>query len=394
MPRFAGPSLRALLLATGRALPQLPPRNMAETRAEEDSDPEEEAAETAVGVSLGPGGDALVPAVEDLQLALARLCEDEKKRQPTHHDMPIVVDVHAGHPVHSSIIAFFRDQKEKEISSFDEEPERLEEGSPDDIGLQPESASQKRDPGEIVNELFKEAKEHGAVPVEEESSKTKSFSGGGYKLGDSDQMRSEYVFGECEYDFDENAQVLLKLWRNGFSLDNGDLRSYTDPTNADFLESIKRGEIPHELQRLVHRGPVHLDMEDHQDQEYVRPRLKFKAFSGEGQKLGSLTPEIVSTPSSPEEERKVYYNTGVEVDEFEPTTKIQIRLADGSRLIQRFNLTHRILDIRHFITESRPAFAAVDFVLATTFPNQELRDENLTLKEADVLNTVILQRLK
>ena len=45
-------------------------------------------------------------------------------------------------------------------------------------------------------------------------------------------------------------------------------------------------EIPLELQRLVHGGHLNLDMEDHQDQEYVQPRLRFKAFSGEGQKLG------------------------------------------------------------------------------------------------------------
>lgn len=45
-------------------------------------------------------------------------------------------------------------------------------------------------------------------------------------------------------------------------------------------------EIPLELQRLVRGGHVNLDMEDHQDQEYVKPRLRFKAFSGEGQKLG------------------------------------------------------------------------------------------------------------
>lgn len=45
-------------------------------------------------------------------------------------------------------------------------------------------------------------------------------------------------------------------------------------------------EIPLELQRLVHGGHLNLDMEDHQDQEYVKPRLRFKAFSGEGQKLG------------------------------------------------------------------------------------------------------------
>lgn len=45
-------------------------------------------------------------------------------------------------------------------------------------------------------------------------------------------------------------------------------------------------EIPVELQRIVHGGQVNLDMEDHQEQEYVKPRLRFKAFSGEGQKLG------------------------------------------------------------------------------------------------------------
>ncbi|NWH60375.1 UBX2B protein, partial [Geococcyx californianus] len=190
------------------------------------------------------------------------------------------------------------------------------------------------------------------------------------------------------------VQILLKLWRNGFSLDDGELRSYSDPTNAQFLESVKRGEIPLELQRLVHGGQVNLDMEDHQEQEYVKPRLRFKAFSGEGQKLGSLTPEIVSTPSSPEEEDKSFLNAPVVIDDSRPATKIQIRLADGSRLIQRFNQTHRIKDIRDFIIQSRPAFATTDFVLVTTFPNKELTDENLTLQEADILNTVILQQLK
>lgn len=55
----------------------------------------------------------------------------------------------------------------------------------------------------------------------------------------------------------------------------------------------------------------------------------------------SLTPEIVSTPSSPEEEEKSILNAVVLLDDSVPTTKIQIRLADGSRLIQRFNSTHR-----------------------------------------------------
>ncbi|KAB0391215.1 hypothetical protein E2I00_016618, partial [Balaenoptera physalus] len=246
--------------------------------------------------------------------------------------------------------------------------------------------------GKIVNELFKEAREHGAVPLNE-------------------------------------------------------------ATRAS-------GDDKSKLQHLVHRGHVNLDMEDHQDQEYVKPRLRFKAFSGEGQKLGRwekqtelsrentscapsvaqslwswgpelghpivtalgesdasrtlgtrraassprhglnfhrtsiLTPEIVSTPSSPEEEEKSLLNAVVLIDDSVPTTKIQIRLADGSRLIQRFNSTHRILDVRDFIVQSRPEFATLDFILVTSFPNKELTDESLTLQEADILNTVLLQQLK
>ncbi|XP_029078971.1 UBX domain-containing protein 2B isoform X2 [Monodon monoceros] len=306
------------------------------------------------------------PSARDLQLALAELYEDEVKCKASKSDRP-----HA--------------------TAF-KSPRTPPQGEHECSGLHIVRPST----GKIVNELFKEAREHGAVPLNEATrassdDKSKSFTGGGYRLGNSFCKRSEYIYGENQL---QDVQILLKLWSNGFSLDDGELRPYSDPTNAQFLESVKRGEIPLELQRLVHRGHVNLDMEDHHDEEYIKPRLRFKAFSGEGQKLGSLTPEIVSTPSSPEEEEKSLLNAVVLIDDSVPTTKIQIRLADGSRLIQRFNSTHRILDVRDFIVRSRPEFAALDFILVTSFPNKELTDESLTLQEADILNTVILQQLK
>uniref|UniRef100_A0A8C4J956 UBX domain-containing protein 2B n=1 Tax=Dromaius novaehollandiae TaxID=8790 RepID=A0A8C4J956_DRONO len=326
-------------------------------------------------------------------LALAGLYEDEAKRHSLCPDKATTTKINNSRVPQSLKIDSFRSLRKPERSmSDDKENQRFYSGDSEYRGLQISGAS--NNPSKIVAELFKEAKEHGAVPLDEASrasgdfSKAKSFSGGGYRLGDSSRKRSEYIYGENQ------DVILLKLWRNGFSLDDGELRSYSDPTNAQFLESVKRGEIPVELQRLVHGGQVNLDMEDHQEQEYVKPRLRFKAFSGEGQKLGSLTPEIVSTPSSPEEEEKSILNAPVLIDDSMPATKIQIRLADGSRLIQRFNRTHRIKDIRDFIIQSRPAFATADFVLVTTFPNKELTDENLTLQEADILNTVILQQLK
>ncbi|KAM7037316.1 UBX domain-containing protein 2B isoform 2-T2 [Passerculus sandwichensis] len=281
------------------------------------------------------------PSARDLQLALAELYEDEAKRQSLCSDKPTSTKI--SNPKGSQSLkldSLKRLRKPERSMSDDKENQRFYSGDSEYRGLQISGAS--TNPSKIVAELFKEAKEHGAVPLDEASrasgdfSKAKSFSGGGYRLGDSSQKHSEYIYGE-----NQDVQILLKLWRNGFSLDDGELRSYSDPTNAQFLESVKRGEIPLELQRLVHGGQVNLDMEDHQEQEYVKPRLRFKAFSGEGQKLGSLTPEIVSTPSSPEEEEKSILNAPVLIDDSMPATKIQIRLADGSRLIQRFNQTHR-----------------------------------------------------
>lgn len=37
--------------------------------------------------------------------------------------------------------------------------------------------------------------------------------------------------------------VVLKLWKSGFSLDSGELRSYQDPSNAQFLDDIRRGYV-------------------------------------------------------------------------------------------------------------------------------------------------------
>ena len=45
-------------------------------------------------------------------------------------------------------------------------------------------------------------------------------------------------------------------------------------------------EIPLELRQRSRGGQVNLDMEDHRDEEYSKPKLAFKAFGGEGQKLG------------------------------------------------------------------------------------------------------------
>lgn len=37
------------------------------------------------------------------------------------------------------------------------------------------------------------------------------------------------------------VDCVLKLWKNGFSVDDGPLRDFKDPANKEFLASISKG---------------------------------------------------------------------------------------------------------------------------------------------------------
>ncbi|KAF3824797.1 hypothetical protein GH733_010131 [Mirounga leonina] len=300
----------------------------------------------------------------DLQIALASFYEDGGDEDIVTISQATPSSVSRGTAPSDNRVTSFRDL----IHDQDEEEEE-------------EEGQRKKSPNELVDDLFKGAKEHGAVAVERvtkspgEASKPRPFAGGGYRLGAAPEEESAYVAGERRRHSGQDVHVVLKLWKSGFSLDNGELRSYQDPSNAQFLESIRRGEVPAELRRLAHGGQVNLDMEDHRDEDFVKPKGAFKAFTGEGQKLGSTAPQVLNTSSPAQQaENEAKASSSVSIDESQPTTNIQIRLADGGRLVQKFNHSH-------------------SFVLMTTFPNKELADESQTLKEANLLNAVIVQRL-
>ncbi|KAJ1260925.1 hypothetical protein BS78_10G269100 [Paspalum vaginatum] len=52
----------------------------------------------------------------------------------------------------------------------------------------------------------------------------------------------------------------INLWNNGFSVDDGPLRSYDDPANADFIESLKMSQCPQELERADRSMPNHVSV--------------------------------------------------------------------------------------------------------------------------------------
>uniref|UniRef100_A0A8C9V6M3 NSFL1 cofactor p47 n=2 Tax=Scleropages formosus TaxID=113540 RepID=A0A8C9V6M3_SCLFO len=343
----------------------------------------------------------------DLQLALASFYEDGAEDDIVTLPQPDGGSLSRSTGSSEHRVTSFRDLMHTEDDESDEEEgQRFYAGGSERSGQQIVGPPKKKSSNELVEDLFKGAKEHGAVPVDRagrgprESNQAQPFVGGGYRLGAAPEEQSTYVAGERRSsDITQDVHVVLKLWKTGFSLDEGDLRSYSDPSNALFLESIRRGEIPLELRQRSRGGQVNLDMEDHRDEDFTKPKVVFKAFAGEGQKLGSATPELVSSPGFAGGHQdsaisEAQASASITLDASQPVTSIQIRLADGGRLVQKFNHTHRVSDVRQFVVEARPAMAAREFVLMTTFPNKELVDESQTLQEANLLNAVIVQRLK
>lgn len=60
--------------------------------------------------------------------------------------------------------------------------------------------------------------------------------------------------------------------------------------------------------------------------------------------LSSATPDLTTAPAAPHQDQaaeEAQATSSVSLDPSQPVTNIQIRLADGSRLVQRFNHTHR-----------------------------------------------------
>ncbi|ESN91149.1 hypothetical protein HELRODRAFT_90406 [Helobdella robusta] len=264
--------------------------------------------------------------------------------------------------------------KHDEDSNSGEEGEAFYAGgSESGGGQQILGPKKKKDPNNLVSDVFKMAREHGAEVVE--NTMASSLAGNKRPTG---------------------VDVVLKFWRDGFSVDNGPLRSMQDPANMEFLEDIKDGKIPREFATLM-RGyqQINLSMEDHSSQEYVKPKVTLQAFSGHGFRLGKQSTEQAHT--KPATDATASNNQAIEnmsIDNSQPVTTLQIRLPDGTRLTAKFNHSHTIADVRNYLITSQPSLMARDFTLMTTFPRTELDNLSATLTSANIINSVLVIKYK
>eukprot|EP00842_Homolaphlyctis_polyrhiza_P004011 jgi/Hompol1/4610/HPOL_000575-RA len=275
---------------------------------------------------------------------------------------------------------------------------------------------------DLVNDILGKAAKAGPPPEEFQKKEKKPtfFGGSGYRLGSGDepvanqsQQPAPSASGSSAAQMQNAPPVPLEpverhltFWRNGFSIDDGPLLKYEDPANQEFLKAINSGRAPTTLLNVAYGQPVEVRVARKMDEDYKAPPKKpASAFSGTGARLGGIVPGDGSSavqdtipgafPASSQSGPTAGSHTApraITVDNNLPTTSLQIRLADGTRMVAKFNHTHTIADVYAFVQSSRPAIEARPFIIQTTIPVRELKDMSLTLKDAGLLNAVVVQK--
>ncbi|KIK93261.1 hypothetical protein PAXRUDRAFT_829151 [Paxillus rubicundulus Ve08.2h10] len=264
--------------------------------------------------------------------------------------------------------------------------------------------------GRMVQDILRRAAEtsaarapQGAVPHVTST----AFRGGGHTLG-SDEVDSNFIPDpDAPQDDEEDVvQRNITFWRNGFSIEGGEFYDYADPENERLLAEINTGRAPLSVLNVRPGQPVEVIVSKRTSEDYVPEK---RAFSGSGNRLGSPVPHAVAPSASmpgafpaatsadaarsaATRTERSSLTTMFEVDPMQPVTTVQIKLADGTRMPCRMNLTHTVGDIRNFINASRPENMTTAYTIGTGFPNRTLDNDTQSIEDAGLRNSLIVQR--
>jgi serine/threonine-protein phosphatase 2A regulatory subunit B'/UBX domain-containing protein 1 len=244
-----------------------------------------------------------------------------------------------------------------------------------------------------VDALFEQARQSAVDrPVEPSSrSASTSFTGAARLLSGETVSSSPQ---QAQQDQPQVVMHTITFWMNGFTVDDGPLRRFDDPENRAFMESIAKSECPHELEPVDRKIRVHVDLV-RREENYTEPPKPKNPFLGVGRTLGASGSGTSSAePQAPPPQRNTAPapSRGLVVDPAVPVTSIQLRLADGTRLVSRFNNHHTVRDIRGFIDASRPGGSKEYQLLTMGFPPKQLTELDQTIEQAGIANSVVIQK--
>ncbi|KAI1802637.1 SEP-domain-containing protein [Daldinia bambusicola] len=288
------------------------------------------------------------------------------------------------------------DHDDNDDDDDDDESHRDTYAGGEKSGLAIQDPNQRPDSRQIVNDILAKAQSNSRRPESSSRagpSSSTSFRGTGQTLGGEGapsrtipDPHGPTASGRQARPTGEIQQRTLHLWRDGFSVDDGELYRFDNPQNNEALSMIQQGRAPLHLMNVRLDEPLDVNVQQHDENYRPLPKV-YKPFGGEGRRLGSPVPGESATASvaqpTPSASTTATASSSaapnVAVDNSQPTIMIRIQMPDGTRLPARFNTSHTVNDVYDFISRSSPDLRAGGWVLATTFPNKDHTDKSLVL---------------
>ena len=195
------------------------------------------------------------------------------------------------------------------------------------------------------------------------------------------KLQNKNIDNRENFDKTKN-KITLKVYKNGFIIDDGPFRDIKTEENKKFMSEVEKGYIP---QELVNKGMKDLGiaLENHKDEEYSEPipEKKFVAFTGTGQSLSGIN---INNFKVNENVSNNFF------DKNKPSVKINIRLFNGEVVTEEFNLDSNFSLVLDFV---RKKTGNGNFSLIRGFPPKPINEINKKISELKLENEMLTQRL-
>jgi len=179
----------------------------------------------------------------------------------------------------------------------------------------------------------------------------------------------------------------ITLYRNGFMVDDGPFRNYTDPPNKKFMDELNKNHVPEELRSKYPKGlKVGISNRTKRDYE-LPPPPKYVAFSGSGM---NLTAAQSPTKNEMHVEQDIKPQPP-KVDNNKPRTRIMVRLHNGKTEEVEVNYDTQVSDVFTYVWSLTPSVG--EFELIAGFPPKPITNVNQTIEEAGLEDSKIIQKL-
>lgn len=259
------------------------------------------------------------------------------------------------------------------------------------------------DPSSLLKDLLEKARRGGQADPENDTRDdghevgANHFTGRGFRLGSTIDAADQVVednTSQPQRRKPEKVTREITFWKEGFQVADGPLYRYDDPANSFYLSELNQGRAPLKLLNVEFGQEVEVNVYKKLDEPYKAPKRKLGGFSGQGQRLGSPIPgESLSPVEVPRDEALAAEEESKSKNEPKNgDTSIQIRYANGKREVLRCNSTDTVKYLYDHVTSSVNTDTSRNFTLNHAFPIKPINDDETTLKDADLLNSVVVQR--